>query len=98
MEKVEFFQGFTIILVCVLALVLIRYSKLKSECDNWKTNSRVNEDLINYYKQTAGDYKYLYSECKDTVKVLDGQVKLLNNEVAKYHGRKDSGSYYSDVK
>ena len=95
METLDFYRGLSIIMFIVIVFCVMYVAKYKETSRAYKTNSAVLEDLLKYHKNVGEDWRILYEQEKQNREILETQVKVLNNEVARMHGRKDPQSYYA---
>ena len=98
MEKLQFMYGLAIIMAVVISFIAIHLNKALMERDAYRENSLVFEDLLQTEKDNAQFYRELYDSVYIEAKRLEENVQIMNDEIARCHGRTTSNSYYAEKK
>lgn len=96
MEKIHFVALFSTLTLFVITFVLINLSRVIMQRDAYREHSMILECLLEAEKETNEFYREMFESAHEEAVRLEETVKTLNDEVAKYHGRKTQNSYFSD--
>ena len=94
MEKIQFMYALAVIVLFALLFVLLLLNRVIAERDAHKNNSLMFEALYQQEKESAKDYKQMYVMTVEKCKKQEEIIEMLNDEVARYHGRRTAQSYY----
>lgn len=96
LSALDFFRGLSIIMFIVVVFCIMYVAKYKQLAEDYRNDNLMKEDLLYHHKNVAEDYKSLWMNQRDDYELLERQNKILNDEIAKLHGRKTRQSYYAD--